>query len=241
MNTQQYSSYANHDEIWLLLPWYVNGSLQEFEREQVKAHVRVCLTCRRELAHQAMLAKHLEHTPRVEISSKPSFDRLMSRLQEEEAIKPSRVFPPSPKAIQSVNWKQAFMDWLAPKHLTAAFATGLLAVAVVSLISNMPSSPTQTYHTVAEPNSLDRFKPNDIRVVFAEQVSDREIRRLLDSAHGSIVDGPNPAGVYTVRISSDQGNPAALDQVLSQLRGDKIVIFAEPALPQVNKPKHGGG
>ena len=77
--------------------------------------------------------------------------------------------------------------------------------------------------------------------MFAEQVSDREIRRLLDSAHGSIVDGPNPAGVYTVRISSDQGNPAALDQVLSQLRGDKIVIFAEPALPQVNKPRHGGG
>ena len=241
MNTQQSSSYANHDEIWLLLPWYINGSLQVFEREQVKAHVQVCLTCRRELASQAMLAKHLEHTPRVEISSKPSFERLMSRLQEEDAIKPSHVNPPKHKAVQSVSWKQAFIDWLAPKHLTAAFATGLLAVVVVSLMNHMQSSPTQTYHTVAEPNSLDRFKPNDIRVVFAEQVADTEIRRLLSSTHGSIVDGPNPAGVYTVRISSDQGNQTSLDQALNQLRGNKIVIFAEPALPQVNEPKHGGG
>ncbi len=240
MNIQQSSAYSNHDEIWLLIPWYANGSLEGSDHDRVKAHLQVCLVCRRELASQAMLAKHLEHNPSVEISYKPSFERLMSRIHQEEVIKANRN-------------RQGKVSWLAywinlpiasftPKHVATAFATGLLAVTLALWFGGMPSDGVKTYHTVANVNSLDPFNASDIRVIFADQVTTQEIGKLIGSIHGSLVDGPNPVGIYTVRISGGESKEASLTQALSQLRGNKAVVFAEPALPQqTDKPKGGGG
>lgn len=41
---------AGHDEIALMLPWYVNGTLGDGERDAVAAHVDVCADCREALA-----------------------------------------------------------------------------------------------------------------------------------------------------------------------------------------------
>jgi Putative zinc-finger len=38
-----------HREIDLLLPWYVNGSLDEPERERVRLHVQECHLCQQEV------------------------------------------------------------------------------------------------------------------------------------------------------------------------------------------------
>lgn len=38
-----------HREIDLLLPWYVNGSLDGPERERVRLHVQECYFCQQEL------------------------------------------------------------------------------------------------------------------------------------------------------------------------------------------------
>ncbi len=242
MNTQQNTAYSNHDEIWMLLPWYANGSLEGFERERVKAHAGVCLICRKELAAQALLAKQLEHTPRVEISSKPSFERLMSRIREEEKVERMEANRVSQaKTNQKFNWKQWFDAYFTPQRLTAAFATGLLVIAIPFLLNAIQTTGGMTYHTVANPKSLDRFSHNDITVIFADKVAKEEIISLVGSVHASIVDGPSPSGAYTVRISGDSNDGGAISQTLSQLRRSKAVIFAEPALPQPSEPNKGGG
>jgi hypothetical protein len=244
MNTQQSSAYSNHDEVWSLLPWYANGSLEGSDCERVKAHLQVCLVCRRELANQAMLAKHLEHAPSVEISYKPSFERLMSRIHEEEGIraKANGNNQTQGQTPWLTHWINLLNGYFTTKHLTAAFATGLLGIALALLFSGMPLDGIKTYHTVADSKSLDRFNANDIRVIFADQVTEQEIGKLIGSIHGSLVDGPNPVGAYTVRISGGEGKGASIAQALSQLRGNKAVVFAEPALPQqTDKPKGGGG
>ena len=38
-----------HREIDLLLPWYVNGSLDEPERDRVRLHVQECHLCQQEV------------------------------------------------------------------------------------------------------------------------------------------------------------------------------------------------
>lgn len=40
----------HHDELNLLLPWYVNGTLAEDESAAVEAHVKACESCRSDLA-----------------------------------------------------------------------------------------------------------------------------------------------------------------------------------------------
>jgi hypothetical protein len=244
MNTQTSSAYSNHDDVWSLLPWYANGSLQGPERDRVKAHVQVCLVCRRELAGQATLAKHLEQAAGVEISYKPSFERLMSRIHKEEGRKSrangnNRTQGP---ARWLTRWKNLLNSHFSARHLAAAVATGLLGIALVLLVDGTPADGIKTYHTVADSGSLDRFDANDIRVVFAEQVSEQEIGKLVGSVHGSLMDGPNPAGAYTVRIADDEGKGAPLALALSQLRGNKAIVFVEPAQPRpTGKPAGGGG
>ena len=41
---------AGHDEIAMMLPWYVNGTLGAGERDAVAAHLDVCAACREALA-----------------------------------------------------------------------------------------------------------------------------------------------------------------------------------------------
>ena len=40
---------ASHREIALLLPWYVNGSLDGPERDRVRLHVQGCHRCQQEV------------------------------------------------------------------------------------------------------------------------------------------------------------------------------------------------
>ncbi|MEO7009989.1 MAG: zf-HC2 domain-containing protein, partial [Caldimonas sp.] len=44
-----------HRAIELLLPWYVNGSLEPDETAEVEAHLHACATCQTELAWQHRL------------------------------------------------------------------------------------------------------------------------------------------------------------------------------------------
>ena len=249
MNTQSSAAYLAHDEIWLLIPWYANGSLSGSEHDRVKAHVQVCLMCRRELSYQLMLAKQLEHTPRMEISSKPSFERLMSRINEEDSLRTeprkAPVVKPRTKRrkerqgnTQGLARLKGFLIFFTPpKHWAAAFATALLAIAIALQFGGIATHDIKGYHTVANPHELDRFSTQDLRVVFADQVTEQEISALIGSIQGRKLDGPNRVGAITIRIPGSM----TTDQALSQLRDNKLVIFAEPALPQSGKPNGGGG
>ena len=235
MNTQESQAYSNHDEIWLLLPWYASGSLKVGERERVKAHLGVCLVCRKELAEQAMLARHLQHEPAVEISAKPSFDRLMARIQSEPTMS-----QPQGKTPWLAAWMDGLMAGLTPPQLAAACAGLLLAFALPFLaLETRDSAPA--FHTVADSGSLDRFAQNDLRVIFAEQVTEQERGTLISAIHGRIVDGPGPGGLYTVRLDESGKGGFGLPHALARLQANPSVVFAEPALPQPGSPKGGGG
>jgi hypothetical protein len=227
MNNEQSSPYSHHDEVWALLPWYANRSLGAAEYQQVKAHLRVCLVCRKELTAQAKLAERLKHEPQVEISAKPAFDRLLSRIHQESGMtgknaaraKPSRLAP----------WFNVVLANWQPLPLAAVIAL-LLAFIIPALLSGVPPRGLPTYHTVADPGSFDRYSQNDLRVVFAAQATTADISHLIHAIHGEVVDGPSVGGVYTIRLAAS--SQASLAQALGLLRGNPSVVFAESALPQ---------
>lgn len=240
MNSQDSQAYANHDDIWLLLPWYANGSLEAGERERVTAHLRVCLLCRKEIAEQTMLAKQLRHEPAVEISPKPSFDRLLARIQSEQATPAGRPRATASKRRRLADWIDGLLAGLTPPRLAAACASLALAFAL-AFLSVRQQQPTAAFHTVADSGSLERFAQNDLRVIFAERVAEQEQARLIAAIQGQIVDGPGPGGIYTVRLAASAGREGGLPHALAQLRGNPAVVFAEPALPQPGQPDGGDG
>jgi hypothetical protein len=159
MNKQtQKSVYADHDDVLMLLPWYASGSLTGGELDRVRDHLKVCLTCRRELASTEFLAQSLEREPAMEISYKPSFERLMARIRQEEQTESMRQARPP-----RVSWLSSLAGWaselLAPKYLVPALATVTMATVIPFMLRDggLGHEEVPAYQTLAMPGSMAKF------------------------------------------------------------------------------------
>src|SRR5512137_2739014 len=75
---------SQHQRILLLLPWYLNQSLEQDERQQVKSHLRNCILCNRELAVLRKLAAAMKQSSDLDVAAAASFAGLRTKLQTAE-------------------------------------------------------------------------------------------------------------------------------------------------------------
>ncbi len=62
MNGDRPSEVLEHEEISGLLPWYVNGTIAERDRQRLESHLDACASCRADLLverriHRSMSAR----------------------------------------------------------------------------------------------------------------------------------------------------------------------------------------
>lgn len=219
------SSHSRHDEAWLLLPWYVNGSLEGPEFALVQQHLKGCITCRKELAIQQRTARALHDSSVVTHSSQIAFSRLRRRIATES----------QPRRRWRVLWSHAVAGLLtASVRRRAAIAFSLVLAIGIALPMRhwlMPVNDEPEYHTLADPAGLPAALKNQIYVVFADRVGPDQIAWLLRAVDAKIVDGPNSLSVYTLRITADDRSDRDLVAVIRRLHRNPRVQFAEPALP----------
>ena len=72
-----------------LLPWYVNGTLEGAERQQVQDHLSYCLTCRREVQRLQALRQDVRNADALEDSKgarpgEAGLERLLAAIDGEE-------------------------------------------------------------------------------------------------------------------------------------------------------------
>ena len=216
-----------HSRIWELLPWYVNGTLPPAERSAVEEHIAVCPRCQEEERSCRALEAGVHGAEEVAPSPHPvRLARLLARIDDFEkgdAAKPSR-------------WRRALAAAGRPLRALAANPGRGMAVAqlaVLLLIAGLigwqqwrARQPEPAYRTLSSPEKALAAGGPRIRVLFAEEATEREIRELLLGVRGEIVAGPSPFGVYTVEVPR-AGDPLAT--VLTHLRAQKRVRLAEPA------------
>ncbi len=80
MEIKRTPPHAHHDEVWLLLSWYVNGSLEGAEFALVEQHLKVCITCRKEFAIQQRTARAIHDSCTIPLSSGIAFAQLQERI-----------------------------------------------------------------------------------------------------------------------------------------------------------------
>ena len=68
-----------------LIPWFVNGTLGELERQRVDAHLRTCAVCREELLHERRVYQAMAAETGVEYMPAASLKRLQARLDALDA------------------------------------------------------------------------------------------------------------------------------------------------------------
>jgi anti-sigma factor RsiW len=213
MNTR--SDVAEHREIWLQIPWYVNDSIDTQQRERVEAHARECAACRGEIAQQRGIHGVMSADSGVEHLPVASLKRLRQRL---DAAPPNAV---PGLVVPDVSYRPSRRLMLA-----AAVAAVSVTAAILVIAGRPPSGAAgMNYYTVSD--GAPRPPQEAIRAVFAPDTTLARLEELLAASHLRIVSGPTEAGVYSLALTGQR--PVA--EVLAQLRRQPDVRFAESTLP----------
>jgi hypothetical protein len=240
---------GQHEVVWELLPWYVNGTLQVQELEQVEAHLAACGGCREELTRCRGLAAAVQATRDAAWSpTSEHFSRLLSQIDaaeaasSQEAVEAARSREAAEAAssretvgtarAEAGTWGGRLHVWLirnglwvpgTPGPLRWMLVTqGALIVLLVGVVAWQASPLSAPYRTLSRAEDRASLGQAWIRVVFADDITAGELRMLLGSVGGRIVDGPSPLGVYTVAVAG------AASTVLETVRAHPKVRLAEP-------------
>jgi hypothetical protein len=210
----------DHREIWQVLPWHLNGSLQGSEKIKVHNHVAACLVCRREL-HRLSLIADYARADLQEQHLDEAFDKLLQRI-DGKGPNPVRFSP-----LQVLH-THAMQLWRILYQKPLLFG-GLFAVQSVLLIlvtgfwfwqNSIEQQPR--YHTLSAPQTRmdDALQ---FRLVFAEGAGESDIAAVLQSVNANLVAGPSTNGVYTIAVAEHEKDP---EHILTVLRNNPKIRFA---------------
>jgi len=222
--------YSSHQDISLLLPWYVNKSLHDAEIKQVENHLNVCLTCRRELVTLQKLAAAVQQEGSLDSAAQVSFSRLKKRIHTSNAVSPEKT--PETPVVAALPGKRkgfgkpGFAQWALPQPAFALAAILLLSLMMPRFIDT-GTIQQNDYRTLSDAEN-PVVNQNTLRVIFSNDTQQPQINDILASIQGRIIDGPTAQGIYTVAVDSELASKEVLDRIMS-LRKNTRVIFAEPA------------
>jgi hypothetical protein len=214
-----------HSEISALIPWYVNGSIGELERQRVDAHVLLCASCRDDLAHDRGVYEAMTADTAVEYMPAASLKRLQARLDVIDAAADADVPAEVPATDKRRGESMPWQGLMAASVAVMAVALSVLATDRWLQFGAHAAQPN--YYTVTTPAT----RPPDevIRAVFAPTITLVELQAILDEAQLRIISGPTEAGVYSLAAKSRQ----PVSSSLAVLRADAKVRFAESTQPSI--------
>jgi hypothetical protein len=210
-----------HDEVTALIPWYVNDSIGEHDRQRLDAHLLLCANCRDVLAQERCIYQGVSVEPAVEYMPAASLKRLQARLDAVDAAAPAAA--PAEASAAEMPGRRS-MPWLG---LMAA-SIAVMAVALTWLAADrwtQSRAQAPNYFTVT--SAAPRAPGEVIRAVFSPTITLIELQAILDAAQLRIVAGPSEAGAYSLAANSQR----SVNSSLASLRGDSKVRFAESTQP----------
>jgi anti-sigma factor RsiW len=206
-----------------LLPWYVNGTLNESERLQIDHHLAGCSTCRAELENLTGLKSALNAL----YAAQPGPSSHTSRNVRENVAREALARHPEPGGQRSLldTVDEWFRSLFVPRWIPTLAATLLIAQIGLIMWISMPMPHPEQITT----RSLGMQQAR-IVVAFQNTATDEHIRGLLQSIHGRITDGPAADGRYTIEVPA--ADASAVQHKLNLLRERQdIVRSADPRSP----------
>ncbi|MGN6463680.1 MAG: hypothetical protein ACTHLY_21090 [Pseudolabrys sp.] len=215
---------SEREQIEMLLPWHAVGTLSLDEAQRVEH----ALASDPELARQFELVREeLGGTIYVnETLGAPSaraMDQLFSRIEAE-----------APRAYRapSAGLLERFSGWIAgfsPRSLAYASAAAVLAILLQAAVITAIMVPQGSHigerggYVTASAPATDTG--SFVMVQFAPQANAADIAVFLKNNKLLIVDGPNAAGFFKVRVAVTALPKEALAQAVRRLQQDKAVGF----------------
>ena len=232
-----------HQQIMLLLPWYLNKSLEQDERQRVKSHLRNCILCNREMVVLRKLATAVKQSSDLDVAADASFASLRSKLQTADPVRQKPVsgnsrttlvgfekhaHATSGLSVHTINKAGRLLRFSGRAGKYFAIAASMLLAMIPVVMQYGRSSGTTDYYTLsdAKPESPTGTQ---LRIVFSKSLPSAEINLLLEKIHGQLVEGPNSVGAYTARLSTGKDNQD-LTAAVAFLRKQQNVLLVEPVI-----------
>jgi hypothetical protein len=202
-----------------MLPWLVNGTLAADEAAAVEQHVRECARCRREVD----LLKQLQAFCAAEVpaaDATPAFRRLREHIdggRRQRAVGGllRRLVRP---------WRRA------PRWARWAIAVELAGIVALAGWVAVPGDDTAAvYRTLGAP-AARAVDAGTIAVVFDPEVTEAELRRVIQAAGARVVDGPTESNVYVLQVPAGHR-----EATLAALRAEPAVALAQPLTAQPDR------
>jgi hypothetical protein len=218
-----------HQKAWEILPWYVNGTLAGHEQEFVARHILKCQSCADEVARCQTIASAVRSDK--EAAWTPSADHL-ARLME-RVDRASTSAAPDHWRIRVREWSEKIRLHFQETPSLFRWALAAQTAAIVLLTAAiMWQASVAPYRTLSDAGSAPEPGRVHLQVIFADDITEREIRTLLSSLGATIVAGPTPMAVYLVALAGDdREGPARTQETLTVLRAHPKVRFAELKQP----------
>ncbi|MGE0484406.1 MAG: zf-HC2 domain-containing protein [Gammaproteobacteria bacterium] len=216
------AAYDDHDEVALLLPWYVNGSLDADERALVERHCAICLTCRADLDVERRLAAAVAGADLAEAGMRQARTRLAARI--DAADTPVDALTDRRDAVREARRASAH----APRWAVAAVLA--LAAGLVWQIAERGAPGTWQdgdFRTLARAPAGAK-QARELVVVFAPDVGTEEAAALVADVDGYLLLRTVRPGVRHVRVRGAADD--AVDLAAARLKATGRVLFAEPTV-----------
>jgi hypothetical protein len=186
-----------------LLPWYVNDTLTDEERSGLEEHLKRCEQCRREVEYLKALRSQVKATSDLAPYGELGLKRLLSDIKK-EAQTPRRF---------------AFQRWQPALAIAAS-----LIIMVQSFFLYNYWQQSEAITTLSGPVQGGEV----LQVSFAPDANETQIRKVLQSVEGSIIDGPGAIGIYRVRLNLTTEKEERINERIAilRLRSDVVIHVA---------------
>ncbi|MCB1930698.1 MAG: hypothetical protein KDH17_22045 [Rhodocyclaceae bacterium] len=199
-----------------LLPWYVNGTLDEDGKRWIEHQLEAHPECKGELAWTESLRTRIcESEP--EFAAGQGFDKLVARIRHGQEYSLAPKASPAPKGALA-----ALREWLSGFTLTPALAGAAAVVAiqfgVIALLINQQGELKSEFERFRSVNTGEVVTGPALEVVFKSDALEREIRETLVRIGGTLAGGPGQLGIYLVYVPENE-----IDVAKAMLEGNPIV------------------
>jgi hypothetical protein len=227
-----------HQRVSELLPWYVNGSLSQRERERVETHLADCRLCQEEERACRLTAGTVKSAGEAAPTPHPvQLQRVMARIDEAEREEPVRarrwnLLAPFRALVEAT--PRPLWGALVAQVAVIVMLVGVLVWPALQPGPKTAPAPAAVYHTLSDPDvplGAPLGSGVRLRVMFSPKATERQIRDLLLDVRGEITGGPSPLGVYTVTMPAG----GAVREILARLRSEPQVVFAEPVVGEESR------
>lgn len=203
-----------HVEASELLPWLVNGTLDETERGPVRDHAERCVTCRRELEELEQLRDSIAAAGESDRASVPDMRRINARIDSLADRRGNRIRT----AIAGVT--AFFAD---PWRIGFAVQSLVIVILIAMLLQPAADQPP-AYTTLSTPDALPDGEY--VRIVVDPALTAGEVDAILEPVNLVLVDGLSPHGVGTLAFATPVDAKERAD-VIERLGANDAVRFVQ--------------